>query len=150
MKFKNRLDAPESIHMRGFSPKNEQIWPRGLGCRGGATDFGGFSPCISITSVVGCQNKCVRRVKEQIGDLLMNPSIALFPLRLYDRGGASLDLGEMPLPFLRSALGPYGHQSFNHNAGFFPRGFEIQNRKKKKNSFCFHTYRSLSRASLFL
>ena len=34
MKFKNRLGAPESIHMRGFSPKNEQIWPRGLGCRG--------------------------------------------------------------------------------------------------------------------
>ena len=32
-------------------PENEQIWPRGLGCRGGATDFGGFSPCISITSV---------------------------------------------------------------------------------------------------
>ena len=52
MKFKNRLGAPESIHMRGFSPKNEQIWPRGLGCRGGATDFGGFSPCISITSVL--------------------------------------------------------------------------------------------------
>ena len=52
MKFKNRLGAPESIHMRGFSPKNEQIRPRGLGCRGGATDFGGFSPCISITSVV--------------------------------------------------------------------------------------------------
>ena len=52
MIFKNRLGAPESIHMRGFSPKNEQIWPRGLGCRGGATDFGGFSPCISITSVL--------------------------------------------------------------------------------------------------
>ena len=51
MKFKNRLDAPESIHMRGFSPKNEQIWPRGLGCRGGCYGFGGFSPCISITSV---------------------------------------------------------------------------------------------------
>ena len=52
MKFKNRLGAPESIHMRGFSPKNEQIWPRGLGCRGGATDFGGFSPCISLASVL--------------------------------------------------------------------------------------------------
>ena len=51
MKFKNRLGAPESIHMRGFSPKNEQIWSRGLGCRGGATGFGGFSPCILITSV---------------------------------------------------------------------------------------------------
>ncbi len=40
MKFKNRLGA---IHIRGFSPKNEQIWRRGWDCRGGATDFGGFS-----------------------------------------------------------------------------------------------------------
>ena len=39
MKLKNRLGAPESIHMRGFSPKNEQIWARGLGCRGGCYGF---------------------------------------------------------------------------------------------------------------
>ena len=42
-KFKNRLGAPESIHMRGLVPKNEPIRPRRLGCRGGgATDFDDF------------------------------------------------------------------------------------------------------------
>ena len=35
MKFKNRLGAPESIHMRGLSPKNEPIRPTRLSCRGG-------------------------------------------------------------------------------------------------------------------
>ena len=39
MKFKNRLGAPESIHMRGLSPKNELIRPRRLGCRGGCYGF---------------------------------------------------------------------------------------------------------------
>ena len=42
MKFKNRLGAPESIHMRGLVPKNEPIRPGRLGCRGGATDFDDF------------------------------------------------------------------------------------------------------------
>ena len=51
MKFKNRLGASESNHMRALSPKNEPIRPRGLGCRWGATVFGGFSPYISIVSI---------------------------------------------------------------------------------------------------
>ena len=34
-KFKNRLGAPESIPMMSFSPKNQPIWHRRLGCRGG-------------------------------------------------------------------------------------------------------------------
>ena len=34
IKFKNRLGAPENIHMRGLVPKNEPIWPWCLGCRG--------------------------------------------------------------------------------------------------------------------
>ena len=34
-KLKNRLGAPKSNQMRGLSPKNEPIGPRGLGCRGG-------------------------------------------------------------------------------------------------------------------
>ena len=38
-RFKNRLGAPKSNQMRGLSPKNEPIRPRGLGCRGGASDF---------------------------------------------------------------------------------------------------------------
>ena len=33
-RFKNRLGAPKSNQMRGLSPKNEPIRPRGLGCRG--------------------------------------------------------------------------------------------------------------------
>ena len=37
--------------MRGLSPQNEPIWPRRICCRGGCSDFGGFSPCISITTV---------------------------------------------------------------------------------------------------
>ena len=41
-KFKNRLGAPESIHMRGLVPKNEPIRPGRLGCRGGATDLEAF------------------------------------------------------------------------------------------------------------
>ena len=51
MKFKNRLGAPESIHMRGLVPKNEPIRPGRLGCRGGCYGFGGFSPYISLISV---------------------------------------------------------------------------------------------------
>ena len=39
MKFKNRLGAPKSNQMRGLSPKNEPTRPRGLGCRGGASDL---------------------------------------------------------------------------------------------------------------
>ena len=52
MKFKNRLGAPESIHMRGLVPKNEPIRPRRLGCRGGCYGFWWFSPYISLNSVV--------------------------------------------------------------------------------------------------
>merc|ERR1711895_220120 len=57
MKFKNRLDAPESIHMRGLVPKNEPIRPRRLGCRGGCYGFGGFSPYISLISVLGVHKR---------------------------------------------------------------------------------------------
>ena len=59
MKFKNRLGASESIHMRGLSPKNEPIRPRRLGCRGGCSDFRGFSPCVSIASEVCTKMKMV-------------------------------------------------------------------------------------------
>ena len=38
-KFKNPLDDPESIHLRGSQLKNEPIWQRRLGCRGGAIDL---------------------------------------------------------------------------------------------------------------
>ena len=34
-KFENPLDDPESIPLRGSQLKNELIWPRRLGCRGG-------------------------------------------------------------------------------------------------------------------
>ena len=39
MKFKNRLGAPESIHIRGLSPKNEPIRPMRLGWKGGCYGF---------------------------------------------------------------------------------------------------------------
>ena len=52
MKFKNRIGAPEIIHVRGLSPKNEPIRLTCLGCRGGGGQgFRGCSHCISITSV---------------------------------------------------------------------------------------------------
>ena len=38
-KFENPLDDPESILLRGSQLKNELIWPRRLGCRGGAIDL---------------------------------------------------------------------------------------------------------------
>ena len=39
MKFQNRLGAPKSNPIRGLSPKNEPIWLRRLGCRGGCQWF---------------------------------------------------------------------------------------------------------------
>ena len=38
-KVENPLDDPESILLRGSQLKNELIWPRRLGCRGGAIDL---------------------------------------------------------------------------------------------------------------
>ena len=66
MKFKNRLGAPESIHMRGLVPKNEPIRPGRLGCRGGCYGFGGFSPYISLISVHGQLEKVRKRYGYQV------------------------------------------------------------------------------------
>ena len=38
-KIENPPDDPESILLRGSQLKNELIWPRRLGCRGGAIDL---------------------------------------------------------------------------------------------------------------
>ena len=51
MKLKNPLDAPESILLRGLHKKIEPIRPRGLGCRGGAIDFGPTTSYNSRTSL---------------------------------------------------------------------------------------------------
>ena len=51
MELKNPLDAPESILLRGLHKKIEPIRPRGLGCRGGAIDFGPTTSYNSRTSV---------------------------------------------------------------------------------------------------
>ena len=57
MKFKNPFDAPESILLRGLHTKFDPIWPRGLGCRGGAIDFGPTTSYNSRTSVVSFKNR---------------------------------------------------------------------------------------------
>ena len=51
--FKNKNQKsprgpPESIHMKGLSP----IWPRRLGCRGGATVIEAFHLIFKIISVI--------------------------------------------------------------------------------------------------
>ena len=38
-KFENSLNDSETILLRGSQLKNELIWPRRLGCRGGAIDL---------------------------------------------------------------------------------------------------------------
>ena len=38
-KFENPLGDPESTLLRGSQLKNELIWPRRSGCRGGASDL---------------------------------------------------------------------------------------------------------------
>ena len=43
--YKNRASAPQSIHTRCLV--NKMVWP----ARGGANDFRGWAPCISLTSV---------------------------------------------------------------------------------------------------
>ena len=58
MKFKNRLGAPESIHMRGLSTKNEPIRPRRVGCRGGATDFDDFHLVLRSLLYNGTTTTC--------------------------------------------------------------------------------------------
>ena len=63
MKFKNRLDAPESILLRGSHLKFEPIRTRRLGCRGGgAIDFVLSISCISGTSVYLNFIFCSKRV----------------------------------------------------------------------------------------
>ena len=65
MKFKNPFDAPESILLRGLHTKFDPIWPRGLGCRGGAIDFGPTTSYNSGTSVHGICYVCDHRTHPQ-------------------------------------------------------------------------------------
>ena len=65
MKFKNPPDAPESILLRGLQKKFEPIRPRGLGCRGGAIDFGPTTSYNSGTSVV-----MIRKTRQTMHDMI--------------------------------------------------------------------------------
>ena len=82
MKFKNPPDAPESILLRSLQKKFEPIRPRGLGCKGGAIDFGPTTSYNSGTSVLAFEFATGKNTKA-VG----NDALAFFTVRSISRHG---------------------------------------------------------------